>query len=293
MNQIKLYKKIYNFMNILTAIAGILLFFCFCYSFDAENNYLIDSALTWIFYAVYIIGAIVSFASLLTQSEFEVITTPNGIHGRAKSYYTATNVASILTGAIGFFMTHQPQVVKSIFGAAAGLVAFGVFQLMLTSKSGYKSKTFKLILLFASVSLPVSLIFANLSDYNHHINSIENTLTVFFAVSFMLYILYEAKRIAYGFHSGWHFTSMLLTFMSGIVISSAYLFAFLFDIIKDGSRFYPMLMIMAVSGFIGVELKHFMYTARATSSEEFKIKKSEKLTTKHQEENATDTPNNQ
>ena len=280
MNQINLYKKIYNFMNILTIVSALLLFFCFCYSFDVENSYLNDSPLTLMFFISYGLGAIISLSSVLTQSEFDVVTTHNGIHGRAKSYYTATTVASILTGAIGFFISHESKINQNMLIAAAGLLSFGIFQLMLSSKSGYRPKTFKLIFLFASIAFPVEIVFASISDYSHHINSIENTLMSIFSISFLLYILYEAKRICTGAHSAWHFASMTFTCMSGFVISSAYLFAFLFDIIKDGSHFYPMLAILAASAFIGVELKHFIYTAKTQNSTDWQKQQKEKLLTR-------------
>jgi hypothetical protein len=292
MNPLKLFKKIYNLINILTPVAALLMFFCFCFSYDLENGYLIESPLTLIFYITYGACAVISLISILTQSEFEVISTPNGIHGRAKSYYTASNVASILIGALGFFMTHSPLIEKSILVASIGLISFGLFQLMLTSKSGYKFNIFKVIFLFVSIAMPVELVFGNNLDYNHHINSTINIFTVFFAVSFLLYILTEAKRICNGVHTHWHLPTMLLTFATGMVVSGAYLFAFLFDIIKDGSYFYQMLMIMAVSAFIAIELKHFMYVAKTKSITEWTEEQNRKSSPHPSEEETTNTPNN-
>ena len=293
MNPLKLFKKIYNLINILTPIAAFLLFFCFCFSYDFAGGYLVESHLTSIFYITYAVCAIISLISILAQSEFEIITTPNGIHGRAKSYYTASNVASILIGALGFFMSHSPLTRDSIYIASIGLISFGLFQLMLTSKSGYKFNILKMVFLFASIAMPVELVFGNNLDYNHHINSTINIFTVFFAVSFLLYILTEAKRICNGAHTHWHLPAMLLTFTTGIVVSSAYFFAFLFDIIKDGSYFYQMLMIMAASAFVAIELKHFMYVAKTKSITEWAEEQRRKNSPTIPKEETQETQNNE
>ena len=293
MNPLKLFKKIYNLINILTIIAAILLFCCFCFSYDASNGYLENGPLTLMFFILYGACAVISLVSILTQSEFEIITTPNGIHGRAKSYYTASNVASILTGALGFFMTHSPSTRESIFIASIGLISFGLFQLMLTSKSGYKFNLLKVAFLFVSIAMPVEIVFGNNLDYNHHINSTINILTVFFAVSFLLYILTEAKRICNGAHTHWHLPAMLLTFTTGATLSGAYLFAFLFEIIKDSSYFYQMLMIMAVSAFIAIELKHFMYVAKTKSITEWTEEQNRKAPPPPIEKETQETQNNE
>ncbi len=260
MSSIKLYKKVYKTINIITALATLMLLLCFGYSFDAQNGYLNKSPLTGAFTVTFIIGVAVSFVSVFLQSEFDVLETPSTLNTQNKWYYILAGLSALFVGVLGFVATEDASSNKILYVTGAGILMFGLYIASLFSPSGYSFKIPKLILLFLSISLPVALALANSTNYYHHINSIENKLTIVFAVFFLIYILFEAKRICLGYHSGWHMMSMFLVSMSGLSLSCAYLVAFTFDVVTEGHRFYQMLVILASSAFVQLELYRTLST---------------------------------
>ena len=121
------------------------------------------------------------------------------------------------------------------------------------------------VFLFFSIAFPLSVGIGNSRNYYHHINSIENVLTVLFCISFLIYVLYEAKRICTGHHSELHFPSMLLTYISGMTLSVSYVFFFMIQNAAEGQRFYQMIMIFAISIHMLFELNRFIATATPQS----------------------------
>lgn len=260
MNSVKSLKKIYDIVNILTLVTMGLLLLCFCFSFDSQNGYLIQSPLTLVFTVAYIAGIVVSVASIFVHSEFDILKSPDEINGMAKVYYATNSAACILIGMLGFFLTNDVNDVHTTLVAGVGAILFGIFIALLLTRGGYSFKVVKLLFLFLSISLPIILALGNTRNYIHHINSIENILCVLFSISFLLYILNEAKRLCKGIHPTWHFASMLMTYVTGFSLSGAYLIAFILDTVNEGYRFYQMLIIFAVSAFMSIEMKHFLYT---------------------------------
>lgn len=264
MNTLDLYKKVFKLMNALTVLATVLLFLCFTFSFDASNGYLVSGPSTTVFFIVYGAGVIVSVASIFLSNEFEYLKTPNETEHRSKMYFTASATACALFGALVFSLTSSVVDAQSFVLSGIGLLCFGLY-VAFTIFLGYKFNVIKLVFLFFSIAFPVSVGIGNSRNYYHHINSIENVLTVLFCISFLIYILYEAKRICTGRHSELHFPAMLLTSMSGITLSVSYVFFFMLNGTAEGQRFYQMIMIFAISLHILFEMNRFIATAAPQS----------------------------
>ena len=113
------------------------------------------------------------------------------------------------------------------------------------------------------------MVFSNNTNYLRHMNSVENTLTTVFALSFMSYILYEAKRIHEGAHSRWHFGLMLLTFHSGFSFSISYIIAFLTKSVDEPQRFLQLIPMLLVSIFVGFEIIRFKNEAESHTQDEW------------------------
>ena len=264
MQSLDLYKKSYKIINIITITSTLLLLFAFAFSFDTNSGYLLPGPLTTLFFVSYIIGVIVSFSPVFFANEFEHLDTPNTIAYKSKMYYTVSAVSSTLFGILVFSLTHNVENVDTFIASGIGLVFFGLF-ITSTLLFGYDFNIVKIIFLFGSMAFPLSIGLGNNKNYYHHINSIENILTVLFCISFLIYILYEAKRICTGRHSELHFPAMLLTYMSGMSLSLAYVFAFLFQNVNEGYRFYQMIMIFSISIHMIFESNRFMASATPKS----------------------------
>ena len=104
---------------------------------------------------------------------------------------------------------------------------------------------------------------------NRHSNSVENLLTSIFAISFLIYILYEGKRIFTGEHSRWHFASMLLALHTGLTLSVSYFMAYGFGAVDERSRFRQIVLILIISLFIETELVRFITQAESHTKEEW------------------------
>ncbi len=265
MNTVNLFKKSYKILAIITAAALLLLFICFLFSFDADNGYLVNGVLSTAFFVVYIAGVILAMASMLIPSEFDILETPDSLNSSSKPFYVAGTLASLFIGAFSFSLVSSVADAQMLLLSGAGLISFGIYLLFILV-NGYKYNVLKLVFLFGAIASPVAIGLGNSKNYTHHINSIENTLTVFFAISFLLYILYEAKRVVTGRHSGWHFTSMLLTLLTGLSLSGAYLMAYILGFVKEGHRFYQAMIIFAISLFMAFELNRFLSTLTPKST---------------------------
>lgn len=264
MNPITLFKKSYKAVAIITAIAFLLLLLCFMFSFDAENGYLSNGILTTLFFIVYAVGAIISLLSLLIPSEFDIIETPDTLNTRAKSCYTMATAAAVLVGGLSIFLSESVSNPKNLLFSGIGIIYFGIYMISVV-KTGYEFNIFKLVFLFFSIATPIVIALGNNTNYYHHINSTENTLSVLFSISFLMFVLQEAKRICTHHHSGWHFVSMLLTCMSGLSLSGAYITAYVFDVVNEGYRFYQMLIIFIISAAVAFKLHRFISELTLTS----------------------------
>lgn len=257
MNQINSFKKIYKITSIITITAIFLLLLCFIFSFDAESGYLTSSILTTAFFAVYVIGAIVSVTAIFIPSEFDSLDTPNEISGKSKSSIICAGSASIVVGIFTLLLKNHVIDFKTLIYSGIGLITFGIY-LVLTASLSMEFNLIKIISLLFSILLPFSIGVGNNNNYFHHINSTENTLSVFFSIAFLMFILQEAKRMCTNTHSEWHFVSMLLTYISSLSLSVAYMIAFIFDSVNEGYRFYQMLMILLVGLSMMFKINSFL-----------------------------------
>jgi len=269
MEQIKRFQKIYKSVSIIALTLAILLLMCFRFEFEADNGYLGGGLLTVLFYVLYALGAIVCFSSILLPSEFEIITTPDEISGKStRRSSTIISIATILFGFLGFFLSDSPIKIGSVALSGLGVALFGAYFALLLSRKGRSFGLSKVIFLFASIIFPISITLGNNQNYFYYINSVENKLTALFGCSFLFYILQEAIRVCRAKHTAWHFTSMLLTCMSGFCLTVSYILAFAFELVKGGDRLYQMLLILAVSLLVGIELRSFVYTAESRPSQD-------------------------
>lgn len=271
MHLTKLFKKRYISMLAITAVVTLLLLLCFVFSFDAENGYFDRGALPIIFYVAYGAGAVISLLSLLIPSEFETLETPDVVDQKSKPFFLASAIATVLLGGLSFTMPQESTDLKITLGIGIGTICFGIY-VIYTSIVGYRYDLLKLVFLFFSMSLPVMLGLGNNSNYYRHLNSVENILTALFSISFLVYILFESRRVAHGRHSGWHFVSMLWMLMSGASLSIAYFVAFMLDKVTESYRFYQMLIILSISAFMAFESNRFVRTLTPKATQTFQAK---------------------
>ncbi|MBR2381012.1 MAG: hypothetical protein IKA84_00765 [Clostridia bacterium] len=253
----------------LTAISAVVLTFSFRWCFNSADGYFVKSAPPIIFSIVYFAGIVLSLAATLSLDKKQIIKTKNEI-GKMQVPYIATATALALSVLACNLLSDD------VFLAAGslGVGAFLLFIMLCSVKSGYDKSALKVLLLYLSVIFPLSMIFGNDTNYLRHMNSVENTLTVVFSLSFMSYILYEAKRIHEGVHSRWHFGTMLLTVHSGFAFSSAYIVAYLTKSVDEPLRFLQMIPMLLISLFVGFELFRFVNEAESHTEEEWdKIEK--------------------
>ena len=249
---------------ILTTLSTILLIFCFKRCFDATEGYFIKSIPPIIFSIIYILGIVFSLTSIFVFNKNYITKTKNEI-GKTQIFYIAIATALALSVLACNLLSDN----TFLMYGSIGLGTLIIYIMLSASKSGYNPSSIKIILIYASIIFPASMKLCNDTNYVRHINSVENVLTTVFGLSFMMYILYEAKRIHEGVHSRWHFATMLLTLHSGISLSLAYIFAYLTDSVNEPVRFLQMISVLLVSLFVGVELYRFINEADSKMQEEW------------------------
>lgn len=258
------FKRICIFSTLITLVTTVLLTVCFTSSFDSETGYFNAGALSIIFWIFYIAGIILSLAVTLLINKTQVIKTPNEI-GVIK--IPMLLIALILT--ICAMMCNSLLLVPMITLLILGALSFAIYIMLCTSKDGYARSGIKMLFAYISVVMPLSMIMQNNADYTRHVNSVENTLTVLFGISFMAYILYEAKRIYEGHHSRWHVGTMLVAIHTGLSFSLSYIIAYLSGTVDEKTRFLHVILILATTVFIIIELLRFVLSAEAHTKEEW------------------------
>ena len=260
------YKKItlrFSLVSALTVILStVLLLLCFKSSFDAESGYFVEGTLPTIFWIFYIAGIVLPFVATMMLNKSQTIKTSNEI-GFLKIPFLVLAV-SLTACAIAFNLVLSDSNTLPIF---IGICFFAVYILLCAANKGYNSSALKILLIYLSATLPVSMIMYNNSNIMRHINSVENTLTVVFGLSFMTYILYEAKRIYLGMHSRWHFCSMLLTLHTGTTLSIAYILAYLSKSVFEKPRFLQAIAIFFVTCIIALEFFRFLKDSEIATDE--------------------------
>lgn len=258
----KLTNIIRKTMICVTITSSILLLLSFMFSFDMINGYFKDGILPILFYVIFIAGILISLASAFLFDKSKIIKSREQDANQHKTHLIfATALAAC---ALVFnFATNS-----SYFTISAVGTCFLAVYIALVGKNK-KYSHFKLLVLLLSVAFPLAMTIDNNAVMHRHSNSVENNLTSIFAISFLIYILYEGQSLFFGAHSKWHFSSMLLLFHTGVSISASYIIAYMTYDVNERLRFYQMILILIVSVFAGYELYLFSKHAEARTQEEW------------------------
>lgn len=249
--------KIYDTaVSVCTLASCALLLLCFIFSFEADKGYFVWGALPVFFCITFGAGMLISFIAAESFKKGEIVKTPIALtEGRTKLALCAT--VTILLGVLNFLLNGKEHETVLLFVSLA-TCAIGIYFLLIARSSSFTFSKARLICLFVAILLPLGITLGNNSNYLRSINSVENKLSAIFSISLLLYILYEGKHLYEGAHSRLHFSSMLLTTHCGITLSSAYMLAYLFGAVNEEARFYQMILVLAVSITVKVELDRFV-----------------------------------
>ena len=142
--------------------------------------------------------------------------------------------------------------------SSLGAISFGAYLVLssLGKEQGYKPS--RLLFLCLSALLPIGVSLENFFNVYRPSNSAENTLSVCAAVAFMLYILYEAKRMVYGETGRLYLPSLLLAFFSGSVLSVSYVIAYTAGALNETARFKDMLILLLISVYFACLIFRFI-----------------------------------
>ena len=254
----------FKLTTILTALSVVTLTFSFRWCFNSADGYFVKSAPPIIFSIIYLSGIIVSLIATFFINKSQIIKTNNEIGKMQVPYIIVTTLLAISVLACNLLSDDS-----FLLAASIGVGAFTIYAMICSAKNGYNKGAIKILLVYLSVIFPVSVLLGNDTNYLRHMNSVENTLTTVFAISFMSYILYEAKRIHEGTHSRWHLSTMLLTVHTGIALSIPYIVAYLTKSVDEPQRFLQMIPILLISLFVGFELFRFIKEAEAHSQDKW------------------------
>ena len=256
-------KTIYTISTAATLISTILLTLSFLFSFDEINGYFEGGALPVLFWIGYILGIVLPFISVFLLPKNEIIKTDVSL-GKSKNTYIALAVIlAIETIIFNLFSTSK------YFTIAIAGICFFVLFIALCITSGYKYSRLKILALLLSVLFPVLINMENGLVMNRHSNSVENLLTSIFAISFLMYLLYEGKLLFTGEHSKWHFASMLLASHTGLTLSLSYLLAYSFGAANEKTRLSQIILILFFSLFVHTELFRFITQSESHTQEEW------------------------
>lgn len=256
-------KTIHKIASFLTLASIALLSASFILSFDAVNGYFKDGALPIIFWIVFVLGAILSLASAFAINKNQIIKTDNSI--KYWRVYIAFGAALVIISQIFVhFALYKYFVIASV-----GICFFALYVFFCGAKEGYKYSHLKLAFLLLSIIFPLVITIENNAVLYRHSNSVENMLSSYFAIAFLIYILYEGNRLFTGAHSRWHFASLLLVSHTGLTLSASYIIAYLLGSVYEKTRFYQMILILIISLFANVELQRFVKLAVARAKEEW------------------------
>lgn len=262
MNFNRLTKIIYIAVTSMTLCSTLALLLSFILSFDSINGYFDDGALPILFKVTFVLGIILSFASPFVFRKCDKIKS--GENSTSLSFAYAFFAACLALCSILFNIFTAS---KYFTIATIGVCFFAFYVIMYAFKEGYKYSPLKPLLLLLSAIFPIIITIDNNSVIYRHSNSVENILTSVFGIAFLIYILYEGKRIFTGAHSKWHFTSMLLLSHVGTSLSVSYIVAYIFGSVNEKTRMYQMILIFIISIIGELKLISFIKSARAEQSE--------------------------
>ncbi len=248
-------------------VSIVLLFLAFLYDFDVKNGYFEGGALSIAFIALYIIGFIPAIAGLFLNKK-ELLTKELPNQSGNKNSLAIIGTLLVLAGVCEILFDKSAHETVSML-VGIGICGLGIYFLTSAVKSKFNLTLAKLFSLLLGACMPVGMILGNNSNYNRHINSVENTLCAIFAVCVLLYILYEGNFTAKGIYTGAYFPSALVALHSGTVISLAYICAHLLGILNEEVRFYQMLLTLVLCVAIRIRLGDVAKTADSKTPDEW------------------------
>lgn len=264
MNYKSLTKTIYTAITLVTLLSIILLTLSFMLSFDSKNGYFTKGIFPILFNVAFVLGALLSLAAPFLLKKGQVIKSNASIDREKPIYIAFISLLIICVVAFNFFTLSKYFVI-----AIMGVCFFAFFLLLCVMKGGYAYSHLKIIFLLLTALFPVLLTMGNDMQIYRHSNSLENKLAAVFAISFLIYILYEGKRLFTGEHSKWHFASMLLASHTGLSLSVSYLISFALGGVNEETRLYQIIVILAISSFIEYELVRFIKKSESHTKEEW------------------------
>ena len=257
-------KIVHRTISLLTLLATALLLVSFISSFDMINGYFIDGVFPTLFKLSFVIGIVLSLTCISSFKKQEIIKSNNET---SKPKYTYIALAVALVVAASIFYTITTSVYSNLI--LLGVDCFALFILFGAISKEDEYYHIKLICLLLSALFPLPIVIDNNSVMYRHSNSVENTLMSIFAIAFLIYILYEGKRLFAGEHSRWHFASMLFVTHVGFSISVSYIMVYLMGVATEKTRFLQMILVFIVSLFIEIELIRFTKVAESHTKEEW------------------------
>ncbi len=271
----KTLKLSFYIVLILSFISCLTLILSFALSFDKTSGYFESgSALPIIAIICYSLGCIASFSPLLASRDIISVGSLNTFLKNEKNSFALLGTACILFGALGFLLNtglRTNDLILYLLGI--GAMSFGAYFLLLTGKNGYKKiKAAKILLLLLCAAFPVGVMFHGNSDYHRAMNSVENYLGTVFGISFLLFILYEGKRVTDEAHAPMHFASMLLLLFTGTSFPIAYIISFLIGSVNEELRLLQMIaMLLFAAGSLLCLLRVIKNSRAFTKADEAEI----------------------
>lgn len=148
-----------------------------------------------------------------------------------------------------------------------GALAFGGFLLFVSWCERFEYHSIKLLLLCFAVFLPFGMTMKNIFYLYRPTNSVENILSVCFAVSFLLYILNEGKRMISGVATRAYPASILLSLFSSATLSASYVIGYIGGALSEADRFKDMLLCLALSVYFACVLLTFISSVKESTTD--------------------------
>lgn len=266
-------KTITNVILIMTAICALLLSLCFFLSFEEALGYFdggtVLPSLLKAFYIIVVLYIVISGYIYIKCKKTTAQRSPLPPHLKAISL--SVGALSVIYAVCGFVLDMISKTNTSYRSMALlGALAFGGFLIFVAAKDGFEYHSTKLLLICFAVFFPFGMTIKNLFYLERPSNSVENVLSVCFAVSFLFYILNEGKRIMNGIVGRSYFVSVLLSLFSSATLSVSYIAAYIGGAVNEADRFREMLLCLALSVYLVCILFHFISSAEESTLNEEK-----------------------
>lgn len=271
MNKIKVIKPYLIILIAITVLTSVFLSLAFFRSFDINTGFFIKGSIdVTVFFALYVLGFICCLAGALLFPKKTVTKSDDELSNSHKIIFALLGTLTILYGTISYFVSSEAYMLDTIpLIASVGIYGFGGYLLLISVMNGYKFSNFKLLCLILSIGLPAAMHITNNSNLAKPLGAPDNELVSIFATVFLIYIIYEGRRVHTGIHYRMHLVSASLVFFTGFATSSAYVLAFLSQKVYDESKFYQMIAVLLISLASLVELFRFSTHAVVHTEEEW------------------------